>query len=261
MNDIRNHILHETLVIAFGHDANDGFCTGRANDKAPGIPKFRLPVVDRALHAEIIQRLIVFVPHILKDLRQRLEAIAHLADWTAALDDHGQDLQRRDKAITRRREIRQNNMPRLLAAHIVSVLAHMLGDVAVADRRSRHAKSEVFDIPLKSEIGHNCRNDTATGEPAAPQPKLADDRHELIAIDDATFFVDNHDSIRVAVQRDPDICSHLFDLADEVLRRGRPAVLIDVEAVGLDTYFDDFGSELPKRFGSNFVGSPHLRSR
>ena len=78
----------------------------------------------------------------------------------------------------------------------------------------------------------------------------------MIAIDDATFFVDNHDSIRVAVQRDPDICSHLLDLADEVLRRGRPAVLIDVEAVGLDTDFDDFGSELPKRFGSNFVGSP-----
>ena len=168
MNDIRNHILHETLVIAFGHDANHGFCTRRTNNKAPGIPKFGLPVVNRALHAETIQRLIVFVPHILKDLRQRLEAIAHLADWTATLDHYGQDLQRRDKAVTRRREIRQHNMPRLLAAHIVSVLAHMLGDVAVADRRSRHAESEVFHIALKSEIGHDCRNDTATGEPPAP---------------------------------------------------------------------------------------------
>src|SRR6478672_4645335 len=137
-------------------------------------------------------------------------------------------------------------MARLLAADIVAVLAHRLDDVAVAHRRSLQTEAEVLQIALKPEIGHHRGDDAAAGKAPTPEPGFGDDRHELITVDHLTLLVDDDHAVGVAVERDADIGAHLADLADEIARRGRAALLVDVEAVWIYPELDHFGAKLPQ---------------
>src|SRR6185437_322010 len=103
------------------------------------------------------------------------------------------------------------------------------------------------------EIGHHRGDDAAAGEPSALLPGLGDDRHQLVAVDDAALLVDNHHPVGVAVERNADIGAHLVDLADQILGRGRAAILVDVQAIGLDPDLDDLGAELPQRLWRHLV--------
>ena len=100
-------------------------------------------------------------------------------------------------------------MAGLLAADIVAVLAHMLDHVAVADRGALQPETEILQIALEPEIGHDRGDDAAAGEPSAPQPGLGDHRHQLIAVDHAALLVDDDHAVGVAVERDADIGAHL----------------------------------------------------
>ena len=68
------------------------------------------------------------------------------------------------------------------------------------------------------------------------------------------LLVDDEHAVGVAVERDADIGAHLVDLANEILRRRRAAILVDVEAVGIDAELDHLGAELPQRLGRHLVG-------
>src|SRR4029450_3452152 len=100
-------------------------------------------------------RAAILVAHALQDLWQRLEAIANFADRPPALRDHRQELECGHETVARGREIRQDDMPRLLPPDIVAVLAHMLDHVSVADRRAREPKLDALQIALKPQIGHD----------------------------------------------------------------------------------------------------------
>ncbi len=228
----------------------DGRMTSR-----PDLPSLDLPVVDRAAHRHVVERLAaILVADVLQDLRQRLEPLADLAHRLAALRHHREHLQRGDQAVAGGREIRQHDMARLLAADIVAVLAHLLDHVAVADRRAREIEPETLEIALEPEIGHHRGDDAAARKPSALLPGLGDHRHELVAVDDAALLVDDHHAVGVAVERDADIGAHLADLADQILGRGRAAILVDVEAVRLDADRDHLGAELPQRLRRHLVG-------
>ncbi len=69
-----------------------------------------------------------------------------------------------------------------------------------------------------------------------------------------SFFVDDDDAIGVAVERDADVGAHLPHLARQRFRRGRSALLVDVEAVRLDADREHLGAELPQGRGRDLVG-------
>src|SRR5262245_29115521 len=147
-------------------------------------------------------------------------------------------------------------MARLLAADIVAVLAHVLDHVTVADRRAREPELDALQIALKPQIGHNGGDDTAPREAPALLPRLGDNRHELVAVDDVALFVHDHDAVGIAVESDTDIGAHLVDFADQVVRRGRAAIPVDVEAVRFYADPDDLGAEFPQRLGRHLVSGP-----
>ena len=109
-------------------------------------------------------------------------------------------------------------------------------------------------MALEPEIGHDGRDDAGLGEAAVFLPALGDHRDQLVAVDHMAALVDDHDAVGVAVERDADVGAHLAHLAAAALRRGRAAILVDVEAVGLDADRDHVGAELPQRLGRDPVG-------
>ena len=85
-------------------------------------------------------------------------------------------------------------------------------------------------------------------------PALRDDRHQLVAVDDMAFFVDDQHAVGVAVERDADIGAHFAHFGGERFGRGRADVAVDVEAVGLDADREHLGAEFPQSFGRDLIG-------
>ena len=114
---------------------------------------------------------------------------------------------------------------------------------------------EPREMPLQAEIGHDGR-DHARAWPGAPSlcQLSAMTAMQLVAVDQMAALVGNHHAVGIAVERDPDVGAHLQHLADERLRRRRAAILVDVEAVGLDADRDHLGAELPQRGGNDPIG-------
>src|SRR5262249_55953963 len=135
-----------------------------------------------------------------------------------------------------------------LAAHVTSLLAHLLEHVAIADGRAQERYTDTSEITLETEIGHDGGNDARASEAPVLLPAFGDDGEELISVDDTTAFVDDDHAVGVAVERNPDIRPHLAHLECERIGDRAAAFLVDIEPVGLNADGDDFGPKLPQRF-------------
>ena len=62
---------------------------------------------------------------------------------------------------------------------------------------------------------------------------MSHNSHELIAINQMTGFIDNQDTIGIAIKSNANIRAHFMNLADERFRRGRANIFVDVKAIGL----------------------------
>ena len=98
------------------------------------------------------------------------------------------------------------------------------------------------------------RDDAGLGQPAVVLQAFGDHRQQLVAVDDVAALVGDEHAVGVAVERDADIGAHLAHLAAQLLGRGRAAVAVDVEAVGLDADRDHLGAELPQRLRRHLIG-------
>ena len=67
-------------------------------------------------------------------------------------------------------------------------------------------------------------------------------------------LIDQDDAIGVAIERNADIGAHFAHLAAQRFRRGRPAILVDVESVRFDADRNHVGAQLPQRFRHHLVG-------
>ena len=109
-------------------------------------------------------------------------------------------------------------------------------------------------MPLEPEIRHHRADDAGLGQPAVVAPAFGDHGEKLVAVDQMAVLVRDQDAVGIAVERDADIGAHLAHLAAERFRRGRAAIVVDVEAVRLDPDRDHVGAKLPQRVGRDPVG-------
>ena len=91
-------------------------------------------------------------------------------------------------------------------------------------------------------------------KPAVVLPASGNHRHQLIAVDQMTLFIDDHDAVGIAVERDPDIGAHLAHLGGQRCGVGRTAILVDVEAVRIDAERDHLRAQFPQCFRRHLVG-------
>src|SRR6202047_5454949 len=123
-------------------------------------------------------------------------------------------------------------MAGVFAADIVTVGAHVVEHVAIADRSTRKGNSQLVEITLETKVRHHCCDDAAYGEPSLLFPTLRDHCEELIPIDHAPTLIDHEDTVGITIERDTDIGPHLLELQAKGRRLSGSAFVVDVEAVG-----------------------------
>ena len=155
VNHVINNTRDEVSIVAFAHDADDGLRARGPNDKAPLGPEPLTRRFDRGYDRVVLKRLAVGIAHVLEDLRQRLEAVAHFAHRPANPLDDAEKLQRCDQAIAGSGVIRQDDVSGLLAANVVAVLAHMFENVAVADCCPDEVQAQAAEKALKPKVRHD----------------------------------------------------------------------------------------------------------
>ena len=179
-----------------------------------------------------------------------------LACRLALLRDHRQHLQGRDQPVAGGAEIGQHDVAGLLAAYVVKALLHFLDDVTVADLRARQLEVQRFEIAVEPGVRHHRADDAATLERPRLVPGMRDQSQNLVSVDDVAAFVGHHHAVRVAVERNAKIGTHLAHLPAHRVGRSGTAFEVDVCAVRLDAKRNDVGAQFPQHRGRHLVGSP-----
>ena len=96
-------------------------------------------------------------------------------------------------------------MTRLFAADVETAFLHAFEDITVAYFRTFESETEPLQIPLQPQVRHDRRHHAATTKAASFVQSLGDQRHQLIAIDGLTRFIDHDQAVGIPVQCQTDI--------------------------------------------------------
>ena len=129
--------------------------------------------------------------------------------------------------------IQEEDVAGLLAAEVQSVPHHGLDHVAIADGRAQEIATEIAQGDLETEVGHHGRDHRALDEGVGAQQFAGRDREDLVAVHDRPLLVDEQAAVGVAVERDADVRAPFAHPRLQILGVERPAIAIDVLAVGL----------------------------
>ena len=142
----------------------------------------------------------------------------------------------------------------MLPAEIEAAFAHPLHDIAVADFRTFQRQVQALQMLLKSEIGHDGRDDARLRELATSFPMARDQTDQLVAINLIAFFVDNDAAIRIPIERNSDIRAVGLNRLFQGVCIGGADLEIDVEAIRFDPKLKHFRAKLIQGGGRDFVG-------
>ena len=91
-------------------------------------------------------------PDVPDSLRERLEARDDLCETLSRLAHDAEKFEQRHQAVARERKVRENDVPRRLAAEIRARAKHLLEDVLVADRRPLQADAAAAEGQFQPEV-------------------------------------------------------------------------------------------------------------
>ena len=143
-------------------------------------------------------------------------------------------------------------MPGVLAAELPALLAHQLEHVAVADAGAAEADAQARHRLLEREVGHQRAGDAF--QRLARRALAGDDEQQLVAVVGPALRVDDGDAVAVAVEGDAEIGLLRRHFLLQRAGRGGADLVVDIEAIGLDTDRGDFGAELVEHVRRDVVG-------
>src|SRR5215469_540964 len=253
VTDLVDNRGDQLRVFAFRHHPDHRLGSRSADHEAAIRTEPGFPTRYRALDRGRCERIALTKPDTARQLRHRDEQPADLARSLAGFDDRGQHLQRGDEAVTGRSVVRQDYVAGLLTTEVAAECTHFFDDIAVADPGTVKPDAFSDEKALETEIGHDCRYQRPTCQPAGFGKTGGYQCHQLITVENDSTLVGDDQPIGVTIECDADVCAARQDLALHLLRRQRAAFTINVEAVGRDAEREHLGTELPEYGWSDFV--------
>ncbi len=152
IDDIVDDPLHQNMIVALSHDANQRLCPRGANHQTAMVAKPLQRVGNRRLNLVVVEGTGATKTHVFQDLRDRFEPTAHFRHRSSLPADDGKHLQCGDQTIARRRIIIENDVSGLLATDVIAMLAHVLDDISVANPRACQRQTNAPEIAFESQI-------------------------------------------------------------------------------------------------------------
>ena len=103
--------------------------------------------------------------------------------------------------------------------------------------------------PVQSEVAHHGRDERVGHEVPAVLHRDREDRHDLVAVDDAPARVDREAAVGVSVVGDADIGTDPHDVRREGVEVGGADAVIDVQAVRVGSDHRDARAGVAERLG------------
>src|SRR3569832_214516 len=118
----------------------------------------------------------LLIAHALENLREGLEQMRRLARGLAGLREHGQDLERGNRAVAGGRDVAEHDMAGLLAADVIAALGHLLEFVTIVDLGTDELEVEALEIAVQAGIRHHRAYDAAALEAPHRVPRRGEQR-------------------------------------------------------------------------------------
>ena len=142
-------------------------------------------------------------------------------------------------------------MSRLLAADRIAAAAHLLKDIAVADRRHLNAAAKRRDCLVESDVRHHRRHDCVVRQmPRAHHLRRTGDEN-MIPVEQRSRLIETEAAVRVAVVGDTDVRPAFEHRTAQGVQMRRAAAVVDVHPVRERVDHLDVGTE----------AAQHLRHR
>ena len=210
------------------------------------------------------ERLLLAHLHVDDDLRKDLEIGGELVDGFAGAGDQIEHDKGGEQAVAGGGQMREEDVAGLLAAEGRVVLLHLFQHVAVAHRRAQHADAAALERGFEAHVGHGGGDDQIACQHAARLQVARGHQQDGVAVDHVALRAGQHAAVGVAVKSQANICAarSCTSCGDEFGMQ-RPAVGIDVAAVGRDVEQGDLGvaigieaaKELRRDGGGGAVGA------
>ena len=152
-------------------------------------------------------------------------------------------------------------MSRLLAPEAQPVGVERGQDVTVPHVRLAHRDAAALHGEAEAEVRHHRDRHGVAAEPPPLGQVEREQREQDVAVDDAAALVDRDDPVGVAVEGEPEVGLVRDDGAGQLGRVGRPALVVDVGAVGRDVQGGHGRAELGEHAGARRRSRRRWRSR
>src|SRR5690606_12470264 len=186
-------------------------------------------------------------------LRVHLQISYRLGQAQPVAPHGSQDLQGGNNAIASSMTVETQQMAGALATKEPPPAHEAVKPVPVTNLGALELNAPCVHGFLEAEVGHERTHYTlhlALGVPVAH-----DGVQELVAIVDATGFIDHQQAVGVAVQSNTHMSTARSDFSRHCLGMQCADTLIDIEAVRLTADGKNLGTQFAEDMGSNLVGS------
>ena len=130
----------------------------------------------------------------------------------------GHQVQAGEHPVAGRRVLAHDHVAGLLAAEREAAFGHRLEHVAVADAGLHDRDAVLGHRAVQSEVAHHGRDERVVHQVPALLHRHRQDRHDLVAVDDAAARVHREAAVGVAVVGDADVGSDAHDVRRPVSR-------------------------------------------
>jgi hypothetical protein len=243
-------VMNLVFVLAFDHDAGEGFSAGEADEDAALAGEIEFAGGDGFLDGgEVGDGLALADADVEKNLGEGLKGFGDLIEGSFGGEHGVEDTEGGEEAIAGGGEIGEDDVAGLFSAEGGANTEHFLEDIFVADRGTLEMDALFAEGDLEAEIGHDGGDDAIAGEAALGAEAEGGEIEHGIAVDEAAGGGLEDGAVGIAVEGDAEVGIVIENGLAEVIDVKGTDTVVDITAVGGVGDGDDFSAEGGKEVG------------